>query len=71
MSKFILYILTELNSYRAVHSVDELSGCLSYIKTNNLALNRCLIVSPNGRRITFASNGSMIFGELTSQKASA
>lgn len=71
MSKFVLYILTEFNAYKAVHSVDELSGCLSYIKTNSLALNRCLIISPNGRRITFASNGSMIFGELPAQKASA
>lgn len=71
MSKFILYILTEFNSYRAVHSGDELCGCLSYIKMNSVALNRCLIVSPNGRKITFTPNGSMVFGELPAQKASA
>lgn len=71
MGKFILYILTEFNTYQAIHSVDELSGCLSYIKANNLALSRCLIISPNGRRITFAPNGSMIFGDIPAQKASA
>lgn len=68
MNKFTLYFLTDTNVYRIVYSSDELSYCLSYIKSNSLRPTRCMIISPNGRRITFTDNGSMMFGELHGDK---
>jgi hypothetical protein len=68
MNKFTLYFLTDSNAFKMAYSGDELSYCLSYIRTNNLLPNRCMIISPNGRRITFTDNGSMMFGELPGDK---
>ena len=68
MNKFTLYFLTDANVCRIVYSGDELSYCLSYIKSNSLLPARCMIVSPNGRRITFTDNGSVMFGELPGDK---
>ena len=70
MNKFILYILTEINYSKAVFYGDDLSDCLSYIKNNNLSPIRCIIISPNGRRITFMPDGTIAFGGMISQRES-
>lgn len=71
MNKFVLYILTEVNHSKAIFCGDELSDCLSCIKNNNLQPTRCVVVSPNGRRITFMPDGSIMFGGMMNQKKSA
>lgn len=68
MNQFTLYTISE-GCYKPVYSGDELSYCLAYIKTNGLVPCRCMIMSPNKRRITFTESGAVIFGDMI-QKAS-
>lgn len=47
-----------------VFSSSELSNCLDYITQNKLCPQMCLIITPNGRQITFNQNNSIIFSEF-------
>lgn len=67
MEKFTLYFIDNYNVARAIYTSDELHDCLDCIKQNNLFLNRCLIQSPNKRKITFDQKGSMYFGAMPTE----
>lgn len=43
---------------------DELAPCLAFIKSHNYALQRCVIVSPNNRKITFNFKNDLVFEGL-------
>ena len=64
--KFTLYFLIEYGKCKAIFSGDELDQCLNYINANNLPYNRCMVLSPNSRRITFTDNGDLIIGDMPS-----
>ena len=47
-----------------VFSNEELNPCLVYIRSRGLVPQRCIIVSPNNRRITFNNANEMVFGAI-------
>lgn len=50
------------NNYSLLCSFYELSGCLEYIEKNHIDKSIVLIVSPNGRHISFTKTGDIVFG---------
>jgi hypothetical protein len=61
---FNLYFLTTANSTELIFTNKELAPCLDYIRANRLYPQRCMIITPNNRRVTFNQNNEMVFGEF-------
>lgn len=61
---FNLYFLTAASSTELVFSNKDLGPCLDYIRAHRLYPQRCMIISPNNRRITFNAINELVFSEF-------
>lgn len=61
---FRLFFLTSNSSTELIFSNNELAPCIDYIKANRIYPQRCIIITPNNRRVTFNSKNEMVFGEF-------
>lgn len=60
---FTLYYFIDTTNSKAIFTNEDLGPCLAYIKANFLVPQRCLIISPNNRRITFNNQNDLVFGK--------
>ena len=53
------------NNYNLLRSFYELPECLKFIEQSDIDPSYILIISPNGRHISFTKNRDIVFGGLS------
>ena len=61
---FKLYYFTYNMKPEFIYSNNDLLPCLDYIKVNNIQRQRCVIITPNNRRISFNEKDVMIVSDI-------
>lgn len=59
---FRLFYFTSSSASDLVYSSNDLAPCIEFIRTHSLIYQKCIIVSPNNRRITFNEYNEIVFG---------
>jgi len=65
----LYYLFDSDNAATSVYSDPELINCINYMEDSGFNKARCLIVSPNGTRITFESNDIVFHSTQTYRTA--
>lgn len=61
---FRLYYAHNSNEFKLIFKSDELRDCVSYLSSHNIICQRCIIISPNGRKIVFNDNNDLVFDHV-------
>lgn len=59
---FKVYYTVDHKNYKLIFAAEELCDCVNHVKSCGVIPQKCVIVAPNNRKITFTDDNDLNFG---------